>query len=117
MATKRNTKKLNDALQALGAAAVAQMQVREHELKSWPSQFAATIAGLKPFEIRQNDRGFLVGERIRLREWQERGPGDQVGVYTGREVVLDILRVDAGFFGLRDGIVAMTVQQTPGVVS
>ncbi len=75
-----------------------------HELKCWPEFFEATMAGIKRFELRRDDRpeGFRVGDELLLKEWapmvcdthfshtsnpeeaQERG-------YTGREV---LVRVD-----------------------
>lgn len=55
--------------------------MRVHDLKSWPEYFAAIADGTKTFEVRKDDRGFTVGDHIRLREW------DPVSEdYTGREV-------------------------------
>lgn len=115
MATNKKAKKqgerataaqIDNTVKALAAAA----EIRTHNLKTWPSPFAATIAGLKPYEIRYNDRGFLVGERIRLQEWQPIGTGDKVGAYTGRELLFEIVRLDNWSYGLRDDVVAMTVR-------
>lgn len=55
------------------------MQV--HDLKSWPEFFAPVFSGEKTFELRNNDRGFHVGDVLHLREWD-----DRKGVYTGRSV-------------------------------
>lgn len=82
----------------------------EHDLKVWPEYFDAIAAGLKPFEIRKNDRGYRVGDCLRLREYAP-GPDE----YTGRELrkmVVYMLNGDdpAGYaFGIRTGFVAMAL--------
>ena len=53
---------------------------RLHELKVWPPYFDALADGSKTFEVRKNDRGFKVGDTLRLREWSH------ATGYTGREV-------------------------------
>jgi Domain of unknown function (DUF3850) len=42
---------------------------RVHELKTWPEFFDRLIDGSKNFEIRKNDRGYRVGDRLRLQEF------------------------------------------------
>lgn len=54
----------------------------QHQLKSWPEWFEAVHSGVKTFEVRVNDRGFAVGDRLWLREWNPESE-----TYTGREVV------------------------------
>lgn len=41
-----------------------------HEVKSWPQLFAPIKDGSRPFDVRLNDRGFEVGDRLLLREWE-----------------------------------------------
>lgn len=82
----------------------------EHDLKVWPQFFDAIDSGSKLFEIRKNDRGYQVGDSLRLREYAP-GPDE----YTGREVrrrVLYMLNGDEplGYaFGLKPGFVAMSL--------
>lgn len=50
-----------------------------HELKCWPQEFDLSAAGLKPFEIRKNDRDYSVGDTVTLRRWNP-----STGEYTGQ---------------------------------
>lgn len=60
-----------------------------HDLKVWPAYFEKIILNEKTFELRKDDCGFKVGDRLRLREWDPR-VGAQDGAYTGREVFRDV---------------------------
>ena len=75
----------------------------KHELKIYPKYFEAIIDGKKTFEIRKNDRGFRVGDRVVLKEW------DNI-VYSGREIHAEIKYIlDDKFIGLADGYVAFSI--------
>jgi hypothetical protein len=54
--------------------------MKTHELKSWPEFFAPVLANEKRFELRLNDRNFMVGDILKLKEFDARA-----GKYTGRE--------------------------------
>jgi len=53
------------------------MASKTHNLKIAPEYLDAQLAGIKNFEIRKNDRGYKVGDRLWLREWDG-------AEYTGR---------------------------------
>lgn len=79
----------------------------EHELKTWQSYFHAIADGTKTFEIRRDDRGFRVGDTLRLRE-TEYGSGN----YTGREerrLITQILRYESDL-GLMDGYAILSLK-------
>lgn len=49
-----------------------------HALKTWPEFYQLTVDGLKPFEIRLDDRDYQIGDVLFMREWsKEKG-------YSGR---------------------------------
>ena len=54
-----------------------------HELKILPEYFEAVCKGSKTFEVRRDDRGFEVGDIIKLKEWTK-------GKYTGREITVKV---------------------------
>lgn len=82
-----------------------------HELKTWPEYFGPIIDGTKTFEVRNNDRGFAVGDILRLREWNPAKDGDDR--YTGREVSVRVIYIldGRGIFGLQSGCVAMGIER------
>ena len=78
---------------------------KQHDLKTWPQFFVSLLDGTKTVEIRENDRGFQVGDTLRLREWN---PED--GAYTGQEVVRTVTHIVAGIPWLQPGCVAMSLR-------
>ncbi len=94
---------------------------REHKLKTWPEPFQAVIAGAKRFEVRRDDRGFAVGDTLRLEEYVPSPPSDvsvllgspstPTGAYTGRAAVfLVTYMIEGTRWGLEDGFVAMSLE-------
>jgi ParB family chromosome partitioning protein len=64
-----------------------------HELKIRPEFFSAVRSGDKRFELRKDDRGFKVGDRLVLREWDDNG-------YSGEQVCCRIDYILKGYAGL-----------------
>lgn len=78
----------------------------EHDLKTWPQFFAAVLEGRKTFELRQDDRGFKVGDTLNLQEWDP-----ETGAFTGRSVIRRVtyLARDVPEFGLQSGFVVLSL--------
>jgi hypothetical protein len=55
-----------------------------HLLKTWPDQFEAMARGEKEFENRIDDRDFMVGDILVLREYD---PSRVTNSYSGRYLV------------------------------
>lgn len=77
--------------------------VQFHDLKTWPEYFRAIQQGFKTFEIRKEDRGFAIGDELRLREWDP-----DTGKYTGAVIIRHVCYIlNGGKFGLERGYVAL----------
>jgi hypothetical protein len=71
-------------------------QRQTHELKTWPDCFAAVKAGRKPFDVRENDLNFQVGDQLVLREFDP-----DTETYTGKTVTRWVSYVlQGGVFGI-----------------
>ena len=83
-----------------------------HELKILPEYFEAVATYKKTFEIRKNDRGFKVGDKLIFREWQ---PNDDQFInpgYTGREVIRWVSYILYDWqAGLKDGYCIMALKR------
>ena len=72
---------------------------RTHELPIWPDSFASVANGSKPFDVRQNDRNFQVGDALLLRELNP-----ETHEYTGQTLVRWVSHVLPGnTFGVEAG--------------
>lgn len=79
-----------------------------HELKTHPEPFQAVVHGLKPWEIRFNDRNFQVGDTVVLREF---APYSQV--YTGSHITKRVGYMLKGpDFNIPEGFVVFTLEET-----
>lgn len=78
---------------------------RVHDLKCDPQAFEPVSRGDKTHEIRLNDRGFKVGDLLRLHETRYSGDEMRAGrplVYTGRQARRVISHIQEGY-GLEPG--------------
>jgi len=102
------------------------MTQQTHNLKCWPEYFVNVALGLKPFELRYNDRNFQSGDYIRLQEFNPcracngngrtynaadisdcedcKGTG---GTYTGQSLMFTISVILSNVTGLSAGYVVM----------
>lgn len=79
----------------------------QHSLKADTDSYDAIVAGHKTLELRRDDRGYLVGDTLRLHRYEEGEPtGDQVTV-----LVTHIVGGKLGVrYGLQSGFVAMSIE-------
>lgn len=75
-----------------------------HELKILPRYFEAVLNKTKTWDLRKDDRGFQVGDLIRLHEFD----GEK---YTGRSMVKTIAYKfnDTGY-GLEEGYCILSIE-------
>lgn len=79
-----------------------------HQLKCHPEFFEEVRTGVKTFEIRFNDRGFKIGEGIRLREFNP-----TVKKYTGRDLFVEITYITD--FEQKPGFVVLGIKSLCGM--
>lgn len=78
-----------------------------HHVRILPQYFEDILSGIKAFEIRYNDRGYKVGDRLCLKESIN-------GNYTGRETVREICyMIDDPMF-CKEGYVVLGLKQSEG---
>ena len=90
-----------------------------HELKCEKQYFEAVASGKKTFEVRHNDRPFMVGDYLALNEvivtaesYADNMPAKQCTEYTGRCCLVEVVYIlddKAGRF-LQDGYVCMAIR-------
>ena len=83
--------------------------VKIHDLKTEPDCFEAVVQGRKWFEFRKDDRGFLVGDVLRLKEFSQRAG------YSGRQLDVAVTYILPGpAFGVPLGYVVMSIAPIEG---
>ena len=75
---------------------------KRHELKTLPWAFQDTWDGKKLFEIRKNDRDFIAGDKIILREFYREND-----IYSGRKIEAKVTYVTS--FGQPHGQVVLGI--------
>jgi len=83
---------------------------RVHDLKCWPPYYEDVSDGRKSFEARFDDRGYRVGDMLRLREWLP-----SQARYTGRECLrVVVYRLSgSGLWGLAPGYCVLGLAPAP----
>jgi len=76
----------------------------EHDLKVWPEFWDNLESGRKTFEIRIDDRGFVLGDTLLLREYR---PVEKT--YTGRKVRRTVTHLLRNWRGIQSGYVIMSL--------
>jgi ASC-1-like (ASCH) protein len=84
----------------------------KHELKTWPKYYEAVQNGLKPFEVRKNDRDFKFGDTLVLKEWDQFSEK-----YTNREFTVTVTYILDDPTYVKDGLVIMGIKPTEEVNS
>ena len=78
-----------------------------HDLKLWSEYFKDVANGNKTFEVRKNDRGYKVGDSLKLAEYC---PTKKA--YTGRTITKKVSYIlEGGSFGVEKGFVIMGLKK------
>lgn len=84
-----------------------------HELKTDPGAFDDIVAGIKPFELRFNDRNYQVGDTLILRKTKYTGEEMAEGKpleYISSPLYLNVTYILSGkLYGLKSGWVIMAI--------
>lgn len=76
--------------------------MKVHNLKIAPTYFRDVVSGKKKFEVRENDRGYNIGDYLCLREYDTK-----YHLYTGKELVVKIIYILDDFVGLKENYVVL----------
>lgn len=89
-----------------------------HRLKTWPAHFEPIAAGIKTAELRLDDRGFEVGDILRLEEYRPDTPEMRIGgAYTGRVLDVRVTHILRDATYLREGYVMLSFAAIPATGS
>jgi ASC-1-like (ASCH) protein len=82
-----------------------------HDLKLEHEHFKAVKSGIKKFEIRRNDRGYSVGDKLVLHEIVYVGEEMNELEYTRRNITVEVKYMLSGpTYGLKEGWVIMSME-------
>lgn len=83
-----------------------------HEVKILPKYFEQVQSGAKTFEYRKDDRGYKVGDIIKLREYQP-----ESDTYTGNSLEAEITYIlKGGELNIPTGYAIMSINRLQGGV-
>lgn len=80
-------------------------QHKRHEVKIAASHYDDVASGKKSFELRKNDRGYKVGDRLKMLEFID-------GKHTGRTIDADIVYMLEEYTGLQEGYCILGINVT-----
>lgn len=81
------------------------MEPKRHHLKCEPEPFAAVADGRKQYEVRVNDRGFVVGDELWLREFDAKQQA-----YTGKSLLRRVTYMTpGGSYGLPEQLCVLGI--------
>lgn len=82
--------------------------LKRHTLKIHPHYFAAISDGLKTFEVRYNDRGYMPDDELELCEWIP-----QTSQFTGCKIIRTVSYILHGpIHGIEKGWCVMSLSQS-----
>lgn len=82
------------------------MNQKNHHLKTWPEFFEPIQLGEKKFEVRKNDRDFMIGDILILEEYDP-----ETETYTGRIMKRTVsYTLLGGQFGIEEGYIVMSIK-------
>lgn len=76
---------------------------RVHDIKCAAMYFEDAKNGIKPFELRKNDRDYKVGDTLHQMEYTE-------GAYTGRDIYQEVIFILEDYTGLTEGYCILGVK-------
>ncbi len=87
-----------------------------HELKTLPAYWDAVERGDKKFEVRRDDRGFAVGDMLRLVRFAKNSMTGEWRVNQRRALTRRVTYIlQGGQFGIEPGFVVMQLERLEGV--
>lgn len=78
---------------------------KTHEVKIAVSYYGDIVSGKKKFELRKNDRGYKVGDSLKMLEFKD-------GKHTGRTIDADIIYMLEDYTGLEEGYCILGIDVT-----
>ena len=85
------------------AAGTPAREPKTHEVKLAASWWNDITSGKKRFELRKNDRGYKVGDKLLMQEYA-------AGAFTGRTIVADITYMLEEYTGLTEGYAILGIE-------